>query len=306
MADSPFDIPTDQITMPEPPTPPPQVNEDVTQGSEDLAPAPIRSPVDQPPPDGESEPPPVDEPTGTTEPEEGSEPKQVPLAALHEEREKRKALEEQTRLMEDRFNEFRQRMEQQIAPKEEAEEVGPPDLDEDPVSNLDARLKQQELAVKQQQEDLAQQQQLEQFTRGFQMREAEFASQNPDYYDAVNHLRTQRQGELRMMGYNDQQASQIVDAEAINYAITMTQNGVDPVQTFYQTAAQRGYKQPAAPAEAQVDITQLSENIQRAESIGPSGDTPSGAPTLAQLSEMSDDEFEAATSGKNWQKLWGG
>jgi hypothetical protein len=212
--------------------------------------------------------------------------------------------------MEDRFNEFRQRMEQQIQqPPKAADAENPyPELDDDPVTNLDQRLKQQEQAVKQQTEAQAQQAQLEQFSRGFQLQEQQFASEAPDYYDAVGFLRNQRQGELKLMGYNDQQAAQLVDAEALNYAITMTQNGVNPVQAFYETARQRGYKgqAPAAPAETQVNLQELQANIASAESMGPSGAAPVDGPSLAQLAEMSDDEFESATSGDNWKKLWGG
>jgi hypothetical protein len=47
----------------------------------------------------------------------------------------------------------------------------------------------------------------------------------------------------------------------------------------------------------------VKRGVESNQTLGASGET-TGRLTLAQLSEMDDDEVMAATAGDNWRKLW--
>lgn len=278
---------------------------------------------------GDGRPPATSDALPESPPQESQqESKTVPLAALQEERQKRRELEERIKAEAERHARLEQRLDTLFAQRDQVRVDEPkppshPDLDEDPVANLDFRLKQQETAAQQARQAQEQQAQLQQFTNEFNRREMQFANETPDYMPAVQWLRKQRQSELELMGYNAAYAAQLVDGEAMAYAIQMTQNGVDPVKAFYQTAYQRGYRPPdssptpgangpaapgvnglAAPGAPQVNLAQLQQNMDRAQSAG-GGATPAPQTTLADLAEMTDEEFEKATSGGRWARLWG-
>ena len=250
-----------------------------------------------------------------TEEEDGDENtvKMVPHQALHAEREERKKLQEQLSAQQQRFDEFVARMATAKLESNEQEEPQVPEFDEDPAENLNARLAQQEQtqkalleAQKAQSEQAQQQAQLANFQADFQVKEANFASQNPDYYQATEFLRQSRVEELKMLGFTEAQAMQSVEIEAWQYAVTASKQGVDPVEMFYTVAKQRGYKgaNNGTPDGApQPSVSELKENMSRAESMGPSGSSPKSI-TLADLANMSDSEFDKATSGEAWEQLW--
>ncbi len=275
--------------------------------ADDLFPGelPTDEPIDldvQPEPEPEAAPEP--EAVAAPEPEAApEEPRKVDLGALHEERAKRRELEARLEAQEARFQAFQERLK---TPEPPAPEL--PAFDEDPASNLDARLKAQEEMVnqtaeslRQQQEAQVQQAQLGQFQQEFYAKEAQFAQQTPDYYEAVNWLRGQRAQELTHLGYQPAQVQQMVDQEAVSYAITATNNGVDPVSMFYETAKSRGY----SPATKEPDPAVLAAKQQKAATVGPSG---RGAGTddisLSDLANMSDEDFDRYTSGDKWANLW--
>ena len=257
-------------------------------------------------------------PSQAQAPEDSDKPQDmVPHAALHEEREKRKELDGQVRRMEERFSEFlgrvkaEQEVRDQTAQAAQAPQV--PEFDDDPAANLDQRLKAQEQAqatsqeqVQAQMHEQQQRNQINAFEREFQSKEQAFASKTPDYYQATEFLRDSRLNELKTLGYPEAQARQVLDAEALQYAITATNNGVDPVEMFYKVARERGYKAGAGPngTPTQVDLKTLQANIERADSMGSRGGTPRESLSLAELSNMSENEFDEATSGDKWEELW--
>jgi len=300
MADEPsFDLTESEMSEPVQPAP-----------DDSSPPAPEPSPSSIVPEDGSSLSPPDAQGSEGISP---AEPKvdMVPHQALHEERERRKDMEQQVRRMEERFNEFQARLQQETAqPKAAEPEI--PSFDEDPASNLDGRLRMQEETAQRLQAETTQQRQQREnqekivmFEREFQTKEATFAAKTPDYYQATEFLRNSRFNELKNLGYQEPQARQILDSEALNYAITATNNGVDPVEMFYKVARERGYK-GAAPAAApgNVNLKELNENIERSESMGSRGSTPRESLSFDDLASMSDSDFDKATSGDGWKELW--
>lgn len=285
----PTDTPIDLDAQPEP---------EVENAVSDFEEAPAEASTPEPTPE------PVPEPEPEPEPEQ--EAQKVPLGALHEERAKRRELEQQIKAMEDRFQQFQDK----ITSEDQLLQNPLPEFEDDPAANLDARLRAQEEALRaneewrKQTEQVSQQtQQLQQFQNDFYAKEQAFAQNTPDYYEAVQYLRNQRAAELESLGYSTEQVGAMVDQEAMSYAVTASQNGVDPVQMFYNVAAQRGYK-ATPPATPEPDLTQIAALQEQAKAVGTSGQSGSAEVNLADLANMSDEDFDRYTSGSNWSKLW--
>lgn len=248
----------------------------------------VEEPEKQPEPELEKQPEPEPEPE-KSEPEPEEE-KKVNYGALHEERMKRKELQEKVVKMESRF----EQLVQLLQPKQEKQV---PTVDEDPVANFDARLQQQE----QLQSQIIQQQQAEQVQRqvvtAYQAQAAEYASKQPDFTDAYQHLVKGRIKELEVLGYDTQTAAQVAQQEEFNIAYKSLQDGVNPAERLYQIALQRGYSKkeqsPQAPAK---DLKVIEKGQQKSKPA--SGGAPSGELSLEALAEMDDAEFDAA-----WEKL---
>lgn len=129
-----------------------------------------------------------------------------------------------------------------------------PDPNQDPIGFLE-HLAQQESA--RQAESAAQRQNREvqeAQTRAVQSlvtdlgeRERDFALENPDYFPAVNHLRSVRAEQYRAMGYAPEVAEQLVTRDALQTSADLIRQGKDPAQAWYALAKQSGYKPGAAP-----------------------------------------------------------
>lgn len=241
--------------------------------------------------------------------EQGSEPDKTdseePRAQrrIRQEIERRKALEndlkslrEQNEAMEKRFAQFMEKMQPQ--------EPQGPSFEDDPAEYLrnqhELTQKQlQELSHQRTQEEESRKQQEEalKFVRSFEAQEAEYANERKDYYDAVNHLRSQRAAFWQSIGHDPASAAQMVAQEMLSIVQTASANGADAPEAIYNLAKQSGYQMK------QGNVTQLRENVERSQSLGSNGSTPRAA-RLSDLAAMSDDEFDAATDGQKWASLW--
>jgi ATPase subunit of ABC transporter with duplicated ATPase domains len=158
----------------------------------------------------------------------------------------------------------------------------------------------------QQQEAMAQQQaSYRDFYAKVTSQEQQFAQQATDYYDAVQHLREARAQEYTAAGYVPEQVQAIITQEAHSVAANALRNGRNPAEAFYELAKLRGWatKTPEPPSEDVQRLETVKRGVASNQTLGASGET-TGRLTLAQLSEMDDDEFMAATAGDNWRKLW--
>lgn len=239
---------------------------------------------------------------------------QVPYAALHEERMRRREIEQQMgqqrelmARMEERFASLQER----LSPKEEA-----PSYDEDPAAylrhqneQLAAQLAELKGGADQQQQAAQQQQHYEQFRNHFQGLEAEFARTHADYYDAIGYLRDSRAQELARFGYSPEQIQGALTWEAHQLAQNALAAGQQPAEAFYEIAKTRGYKanengeQGKGKGDEVAKLQELAKNKERAGGMGP-GSGDEGEVTLARLAEMSEEEFEEATKGDRWRALW--
>lgn len=152
-------------------------------------------------------------------------------------------------------------------PKEQAE--AEPDFVEDPKGYVDHKLKGTLEALakanetttaeaKKAQESAAQtaeQVQVQRFFADLSQHEQRFVQSNPDYHDALNHVRNVRAAQLRefVPDITQEQINEQIGTEERNLAIQLARAGRDPVQTAYNLAKHYGYQPKAkeVPKEVQ-------------------------------------------------------
>lgn len=242
------------------------------------------------------------------EPQVEEPPKTVPLAALHEERQRRKELaaqiERERQERETLMRRFEERL-NALMPKEQV-----PDFQENPAEHLRHQLQnvnQSTQATQQQLAELRQQQQArelqEQLTRSVAAAEQQMVAEKPDYYQAVNYVRSQRIAELQVLGLDETQAAQQAQQELAQAAYLNAYHGRSPAQVAYQLALAKGYRPQASDGQQKLEAQQKGQAA--AKTLGTGGAPKTSTPVQALLS-MSDDEFAEATKGNLWSKLMGG
>lgn len=229
------------------------------------------------------------------DPDEGK-TKTVPHAALHEEREKRKAAEDDRQKADERADKFEQRltefMETQQA-KEEMAEV--PGYEDDPIGNLDHRLKAAEEDNRQFAENDAQRTEREtqddherQFTSEYSRQAQTFAAENPDFNDAYQHLLQDRAAELRLMGMNETEMARALYQDERAIAQRAMAAGINPAAQIYELATRRGYTK-TADVGAKLDKIEVAQG--RNESLSAVSGTSPTPPSLEAMASMSDADF---------------
>lgn len=228
------------------------------------------------------------------EPEHKPEAKHVPLAELLEERGRRKEAQARLEEVERRFAEWQARaqaaMQQQAQPQGEE----PPKYEDDPLGAIKYQQEQLARHLQATQQHLAQTEaQRQQQAQIAAMRDAvgqaekAFAERTPDYYDAVNHLRSTRAQQLAAQGAPPQAIEQAIVRDAFMLAQEARNLGLSPAEYAYRIALGSGWqaKPKAAPAPPTDAPKSLGGASGRAEA--------SGTPSLEDISRMSDKEFDA-------------
>src|SRR4051812_3342795 len=159
-------------------------------------------------------------------------------AALRQERQLRRATEQ-------RLAQLEAQQQQRQAPQDVGER---PDPAVDPLGYLQyvekrmaAADQQSEQARTQQAQFQAQQRAVNDIVTRASEAETDFAETNPDYYDAVAHLKAGRAKEYEALGLSPAEAAQRVDAEAVQTAHEMLSRGQDPAKGWYELAKTRGF-----------------------------------------------------------------
>lgn len=243
----------------------------------------------------------------------------VPQGALHEERARRKAAiedanrvraeqEQYRQVMEARFAQIQNALQQQNQPK-------PPSFDDDPVSALkhgveatQAELQQirayQEQEYRRQQAVAAQMQQKAALERAVAEDIGEFVSEHPDYQDAYQDLLQKRFKQYLAIGFPPQEAQAAVSNDEYLLAQAAFQRGRSPAQAVYEMAVAYGYtKKEAKQASENVQkMETLQKGTKAASSLG-SGGTPTGKLTVDAIAQMNDDEFSTFMKSGGWSKL---
>lgn len=256
--------------------------------------------------EGES---PESEDEGQTQDDERRQ-KTVPLAALDEERHKRKDLQKQLdeiRSQNDQLRatfqrsveNFAERLQSQQQPQQQ--EPAPPDPDNDPYGHLDYRLK----GLESQQPDpqvLQRQELINNVITTAQTQFEAFKADHPESQDALSFLRQARLKEFQAMGMDDATAAQEITNDELNVAINALRAGKNVGQTILNLAAARGFQADQSRGQKQEssgkqDQTQTaSEKLRAAEQASrqasaarPGGevmnDMPMGLDELAKIEE---------------------
>lgn len=261
--------------------------------------------------------------SGQEQQEGGDKPaRMVPHSALHEERQRRKEVEERARRTEEEYRRNlevgNQRLQQLIAASQQRQQPPldmqpPPSLDQDPVGfvgHLEKTLSQKIQAVEQQQTQILaerqQQTQLAQLSTIAQAHVQAFAQQNPDYFNALQHVRTMRAGQYRALGLSEQQIVAQLSQDEVAFAATAVQNQRNIAESIYEFAKASGYAPKATERKPSEMLAAEARGVAAAKSLGTGGGGSTGTPSLEALATMSDAEFAEATKGDNWRRLMGG
>ncbi len=271
------------------------------------------------------------------------EQKVVPLAALHEERERRKELSKRLEEAELRNAAERAKLEERVniilgslQPKPEqppAADLPPfirqymaanPGATEQEVVNVFFQeeptnyLKWQGEIVAKRQEELAEQArkqdevaqvqtQFTNFVRAYKAQSEEFAAKTPEFPLAYNFLLKQRDQELQYMGFTDPvQRAKILQNEEIGIVEQAFRNKRNPAEAIFEVAKYRGFKIEEKPA-AEVKPANLEAEKKAAEATKSLGAVPgaaAGKMTAEALLQMSEEEFAAATKDGKWAELF--
>lgn len=227
----------------------------------------------------------------------------VPHAALHEQRERRKAAENRARQLEienarfkerfaiiDRLNEG-QKAEAKTTPNATEDLFGAVDHTVKSVESIVQRLDQQETERR----ELAKQSQL---VGAYREDASRFEKDTPDFRDAYNYLLTTRISELQAFGYDDSAIRQTLESEEIQIAQMAFQRGTSPAETIYKLAQGRGYsKKPPATDEAKKEAAAKLDTIERGQaqhkSLSPTGGSQGDVDMTAErLIALPLNEFE--------------
>ncbi len=186
--------------------------------------------------------------------------KVVPLRALQEEREAAKELKRQIAELQAQpklSEEDRQLLAELKAAK--ASQAKPKDVDfmDDPKGYVDTKVQaalDKLAAIDTKAEttgnQVTAQQQFNALMTAISTSETAFVAQNPDYYDALNHVRTVRANQIRLMdpSIDDTQINKLVAQEELTAAHQLIQKGADPCKFAMEYAKTIGYtKKEAIP-----------------------------------------------------------
>lgn len=241
----------------------------------------------------------------TKAPEQKQE-KTVPLAALHQARSEIKEMREKYAKMEQVFQRFAQM-------QEHAEQPKLPSLEENPVAYFEARNQQLEQTIHQLKETQqqfearqAQEAQEAQFRYAVQAVESEFAKANPDYADAIYHLRSQIYQDALNRGATPQEAEASLMQQMHVMIINAAQVGINPAKMVYHMAQVRGFKSKQAEPQRQEQhaqssaekIASINKGQAAAKSLSSTGGKGKAELTLEAMAEMDDDEL-----AKHWGQI---
>jgi hypothetical protein len=234
----------------------------------------------------------------------------VPHQALHEEREKRKAIEKQYREEKKANEESRTRLDERLRILNEA--ITPRQQPIDPrtnpagyaqqVASEVAALKTKVSGYEQQQADTQRQEQEEnRLWTAYRASGREFTKASPDFPEAYNFLLASRYQELQAMGFDEGTIAEALKNDERNLAINAQQTGSDPAETIYKWASARGFKAGGTPSAKNGkggDLDRLKTAQDASETLSKSGGSASdaGRLSLKSIERMSDDEFRALTA----------
>jgi hypothetical protein len=215
------------------------------------------------------------------------------------------AMWEQQRLQAQQLQ-LQQQQEYARAQQAAAQRPPPPTVDTDPAGYLNAigqnqaqLVRNQQAIAAEMQRRAAQEQQVQQLEQAKQQVNAHFAQdieraaeEIPDIREGVSYLYQQRMNELRVQGYAQPEAQQIVDRDYYQAVWEWGQKGFSPAEAFYEIARQRGYQPAAKNGNGGLERIQRGQDVTRSLSGvgGSAGRT--GRMDAETVARMSPKQFE--------------
>jgi hypothetical protein len=238
----------------------------------------------------------------------------VSLAALHEERNRRKEIDRQYRETQQQLAELKGKFsiverlngsqQQSMAPLRTAEDVvGAVDHTRQTVAQLQQRIEQRDAHERAMRVD-------HDLVNAYRADAAQFEARTPDFKSAYSHLLNSRAQELIAMGYNDPQslhAALVADEKAIAHAALVAHRS--PAEIIYNLARLRGYAAAARPNGAADRLDTIQRGQAANKSLSYTGGSSGEAEITAEaLLKMPMDEFEkfAEKNPAKVKRLMGG
>lgn len=234
--------------------------------------------------------------------------RKVPLAALHEERQRRQALELQLQAQAQQLQQLlAQQQAVQQAQLQAQQEAEIPSFEDDPQGYILAREKQfrqelenlkggqgqpQQVPVQQLEAQVLQEAAV--YGPAVSEAEARFEAVNPDYQQAFDHVWQTVDANLRAAhpGVNEQQLGMLRTANLVDFAKTCRVQGIDPAARIYESAQKLGFK-PASRAPRKEPPTSLANAHGSSRAPDERGNV-----RASDISEMSEAEFD-----KFWKEM---
>ncbi|PYC18761.1 hypothetical protein DMX02_18045 [Pseudomonas jessenii] len=224
--------------------------------------------------------------------------RKVPLAALHEERSKRQALELQLQAQAQQLQQLQAQWQAtQQAQQQAAEQAAIPDFDEDPRGYIEAKERQFAQALDQLQNGPAQQQQAalqhQQVTAAVVNLEQQFMAAVPDYEQAVDLVQRNADAQIRQLypQATEEQFQMIRSTALGEFARQCLASGANPAEKIYAKAQALGFKTSSQ--------TPRREPPTSLGSLSGSARAPDekGAVSASDIAGMSEAEFDKYWAG---------
>jgi hypothetical protein len=139
------------------------------------------------------------------------------------------------------------------------------------------------------------------FSQHLQTAEAAFVQQNPDYYEALAHVRNVRAQQLKLMApdITDEQIGQQINQEEMNLAKQLARANRNPISTVYQLASAYGYQKKAAASGDELKLPDVpgQKQLPPDQTLGSGGTRGGDGP---EETGDNKDEFDQA-----WSEMFG-
>jgi hypothetical protein len=229
--------------------------------------------------------------------------KYVRVGVLRREREKAKAAREQALQANQQMAELRRQIEAAKTPPREltAEEL--PHVALERVQKLE--------------NELANNAAKSNFINAYQKAANDFAKEQADFPEAYQHALQIRRNVYEDAGYDANQVNALLESEEAAIVERAFLSGENPAAKLYKIAKTLGYQPKAKEApKKETDATakvldsaerlaNIAKGMEKNKSVSGGGGADS-TPTLTELADMDDAEFEKMTAGDNWKKMMGG
>lgn len=215
----------------------------------------------------------------------------------------RKAMEEeryQRKEAQKELQRIREESEKKLQPQEQDEEI------DDPIEALNKEVSKIKQEANQQKEQQRIQEEFNTFAEDVKGKTSEFAAKTPDYVEAYNHLVGSRLDELRILGYSEQQAKQMVAQQEVELAYISMQNGANPGETVYNLAKQRGFvsKSDQRSAETSKKMDNIERGMSASMSLGSSSSNSDADLSLESFAHLEgQDLIDAVANDQAWNRL---